>query len=163
MNDNVRDTAARIVRKAYGESGGPVDSPPTPETGAEHAPMMDEAPSRMADETDDIGALELFIDNDSDLYRQMYTPILVNLMRKRRRGNYDSGLAIKAFYNLATEGAKKYFREHGGRGRWYNMFPTSVRRATAVSLRNRFEMEADLGNYDGMLERADAARRRPVR
>ena len=37
--------------------------------------------------------LELFIMNDQDLYRQMFMPIIMNIVRKMKRGVYDHKLA----------------------------------------------------------------------
>jgi len=93
--------------------------------------------------------LRLYIDNDGDLYRQMTTPIINNLMRKWKKGTYDSELAVKAFMYLANEGARKYVREHGGPGdRVDTVFNKNTRMEVAKALRDSFEGEAELGNYD---------------
>jgi hypothetical protein len=106
------------------------------------------------DDNDRIAAddLVLFIDNDGEMYRQQYTPIVKNLMTKRARGEYDPGRAIDAFMYLVESGAKKYAREHGdARTPWHVLFSVATRRAAAELLARSFETEAKLGNYDDLL------------
>jgi len=96
--------------------------------------------------------LEMFIDNDSQLYRSQHTPIIKNLMTKHAQGRYNSALAVKLFMYLVDNGAKKYAKEHGGPGaKWNDMFPKKIRTKTAEALRDSFEDEAKLGNYDDMI------------
>ena len=96
--------------------------------------------------------LELFINNDGDLHRQQHVPILKNLMAKHARGQYDRNKAVKLFMYLVDNGAKKYAKEHGGPGAsWHQMFPKAERTHVAQALRDDFEDEARLGNYDDML------------
>ena len=52
--------------------------------------------------------LELFIMNDQDLYRQMFMPIIMNIVRKMKRGVYDHKLAPRLWQYLVDQGAKKY-------------------------------------------------------
>lgn len=93
--------------------------------------------------------LQLFIDNDSTLYHQQFIPIVKNLMKKRMRGVYDSDRAVKLFMYLADAGAKKYVQEFGTAGqRVDTMFNRNTRLEVARSLRDGFEAEASLGNYD---------------
>jgi len=93
--------------------------------------------------------LELFIDNDGDLYRQMTTSIHKNLATKLARGEYLHDRAVKAFGYLAEAGAKKYAKEFGGT--WHVMFSVPTRRVVAESMARQFETEADLGNYNHLL------------
>ena len=58
---------------------------------------MDETASR---------ELELFITSDADLYRQQYTPIIQNLMRKRAKGVFDPAKAVTLFMYLVDAGAR---------------------------------------------------------
>jgi len=55
--------------------------------------------------------LSLYIENDSDLYRQQTTPIILNLARKIKRGIFSHVKAAKLFRYLADNGAKKYSTE----------------------------------------------------
>jgi len=100
---------------------------------------------------DEHSAKELFlwIENDGDLYRRQYTPIIKNLVAKKARGVYDSTKAAKLFGYLAESGAKSYNKQVGdGVERIPSYFPKKVRDAVAEELRDRFEDEYELGNYD---------------
>ena len=100
----------------------------------------------------EVRELRLFIDNDGDLYRQQYTPILKNLVTKKARGVYDRTKAEKLWMYLVESGAKKYAREHGSPGTpWHVMFPISDRREVAKELNNHFLAEDEYGNYDHLL------------
>jgi len=96
--------------------------------------------------------LQLYIDNDADLYRSQYTPILKNLMTKHGQGRYNSQTAVKLWMYLVDNGAKKYSQDHGHSGAvWHKMFPKALRLKVAAALRDDFEDEAKLGNYDNLL------------
>jgi hypothetical protein len=93
--------------------------------------------------------LELYVENDGNLYRQMTTPILRNLATKKAKGEYKHDLAVKAFGYLADAGAKKYAKEFGGPGDvWFKMFPPADRHEVAVAFTKDFEFEYSLGNYN---------------
>lgn len=92
--------------------------------------------------------LELYINNDSTLYHQQFIPIVKNLMKRRAAGTYNREKAAKLFLYLADAGAKKYYKEYtSGTG---FKFDLATRWAVAKSLRDSFEQEAELGNYDQM-------------
>ena len=55
--------------------------------------------------------LALFIENDSQLNRSQYQPIVLNLARKKAKGIYDPKLAVKLVVYLVESGRKKYFKE----------------------------------------------------
>jgi hypothetical protein len=87
--------------------------------------------------------LELFIDNDGDLYRQQIQPIYKNLLRKMVKGKYDHELAKKLWMYLVDNGAKKYVKEFGGDVR--TMFPKPLRQAVASVLADDFRTEVKAG------------------
>ncbi len=93
--------------------------------------------------------LELYIENDRDLYRQQFIPIVKNLMLKRRKGVFNPQLAAKLFLYLVEDGAKKYCREFGGT--WNKMFSMPTRQLVANHFVFSFGAEADLGNYDRLI------------
>lgn len=96
--------------------------------------------------------LELYIENDADLYRQMTTPIHKNLATKKARGEYKHDLAVKAFMHLMEAGAKKYAREFGSPDQpWHKMFDVPTRKYAAERFAKEFETEYALGNYDHLL------------
>lgn len=94
--------------------------------------------------------LYLFIENDGDLYRQQYQPILKNLVTKQAKGVYDKDKAIKLWLYLVESGAKKYVREYGS-GAWHEMFNVPTRREVAVKLNEHFLAESALGAYASLL------------
>jgi hypothetical protein len=65
--------------------------------------------------------LVLFIENDSQLYRSQYQPIVLNLARKKIKGIYKRELAVKLVVYLVESGRKKYLREVGSLGGQINM------------------------------------------
>lgn len=117
---------------------------------------------------DEVAAKELYlwIENDGDLYRQQYEPINKNLTIKKAQGRYDHILAAKLFGYLAESGAKKYYADSvgrkvpGDRG-WSEMFPKKLRDAVAEELRDKFEIEHALGNYDQYIPKKYRATSKP--
>lgn len=63
--------------------------------------------NHMADE------LAMFIENDSDLYRQNIQPVIKNLAKKMAKGVYDHTKAVKLWTYSAQWGAQKYTKEIG--------------------------------------------------
>lgn len=82
--------------------------------------------------------LQLYIDNDKNLYRQRYIPILKNLSKKMKKGNYDSKLAAKGFMHLVNDGAKKYAKEFDED---VKMFPKKEREKLAAEYAKDFEVQ----------------------
>ena len=81
--------------------------------------------------------LKAYIDNDSSLYRQRYIPILKNLSKKKKKGNFNKSLATKAFMYLIDDGAKRYVKSYGGNVR--DMFPKRQRIMLAKDYVDEFE------------------------
>lgn len=104
---------------------------------------------RQAKMSDEARELQLYIENDGQLYRQQFQPIIKNLMTKRAQGKYDSAKAVKLFMYLMDNGAKKYHKEMGSPGqKWMDMFPKSARLEAAKAFVEDFESEAEEGSYD---------------
>ena len=79
--------------------------------------------------------LELFIENDSQLYFSQHMSILKNLWRKMVKGTYDHEKAIKLWMYLVVNGGKKYARQFSASERdWSGMFNIPTREAVARSL-----------------------------
>jgi hypothetical protein len=89
--------------------------------------------------------LKLFMENDSDLYRQRISPINKNLVNKMAKGVYHPQKAEKLWSYAVEEGRKKYEKEYGGK------FTVQDRRAVAKTMERNFRNEAGYGNYDNML------------
>ena len=87
--------------------------------------------------SDEMRELKLYIDNDASIYRQRYIPILKNLSKKKKKGNYRKGLASKAFMYLIDDGAKRYVKSYGGNAR--DVFPTRQRKELAKDYVDEFE------------------------
>ena len=81
--------------------------------------------------------LKLYIDNDQDMYRQRYIPLLKNLSKRKKKGQYRKGLATKAFMYLIDDGAKRYTKEYGGNVR--DDFPKRQRQMLAKDYVDEFE------------------------
>ena len=89
--------------------------------------------------------LDLYIMNDSELYRQRFMPILMNLARKMKRGVYDHKQAPKLWQYLVDAGAKQYVQEFGGTIR--QQFPVEARRELAQQLADEQYEMLQAGEY----------------
>jgi len=87
--------------------------------------------------SDEMRELKLYIDNDQDMYRQRYIPLLKNLSRKKKQGKFRKSLASKAFMYLIDDGAKRYTKEYGGNAR--DMFPKRQRQMLSKDYVDEFE------------------------
>lgn len=85
-------------------------------------------------ETEESRELTLYIENTGRLYRSSIRPIILNLAKKYEKGIFDTEKAIKAFYNVATEGAKTYAKEFAIASEWNAIFSVADRKATACAL-----------------------------
>lgn len=65
-----------------------------------------------------INDVTLYIENSSDLYRGMITPVCNSLARKKYKGVYDDEKAKKAWYNVVNYGLQRYYKEIYKRGQW---------------------------------------------
>ena len=83
--------------------------------------------------------LQLFIDNDGDLYRQQTTPIITNLKKKLAKGIYDRTKAEKLWSYLVESGAKKYAKDFGTDDQpRHKLFSRADRKAVAKALNDEF-------------------------
>ncbi len=88
---------------------------------------------------DAVYELKLFIENDEQLYRQQFIPIVKNIQRKMKSGKYDHKKAPKLWQYLVDNGARKYVKEYGGTVR--SVFPKEVREETAKKFANYYRKE----------------------
>lgn len=110
----------------------------------------------MANEQVDKHALNhlvMWIENDGDLYRQQFQPILKNLMTKRARGVFDRVKAEKLWMYLMDSGAKKLRAEFPGDypRPWHVHFNVATRKAAAKEFNEQFIEQAESGEYDSLL------------
>lgn len=92
----------------------------------------------------EVRELQLFCENDGDLYRQQVQPIEANLRKKMAKGVYDHEKSVKLWGYLAENCAKKYAKEFGSGQPWHKMFSTADRREVAKGFADHFRREAGL-------------------
>lgn len=93
--------------------------------------------------------LVIYIENDGELYRRRTMPIMKNLARKMRKGNYDPSKAVKLWMYLVNDGAKKYAQEFDPSGaKWHEMFPKAIRLLAAQELAEQFQDEVKEGEHN---------------
>ena len=87
--------------------------------------------------------LELYANNDGNLYRQREVPIMKNLIKKIEKGTYDHKKAKKLWKYWSDDASKRYGKEYGYR------FTPDVRRAVASSKAKDFIAEYKIQTSDG--------------
>lgn len=110
-----------------------------------------EAPTMQAHRqpADEHAATELvmFIENESDLSPDgpsgQGRSVLLNALRKWKKGTYDPKLAVKLFEYLAEAGARRYAKEFPG-----VVFNPATRHEAAKQLEASFRNSAENGEYD---------------
>ena len=92
--------------------------------------------------------LRLFIDNDARLYKSRYIPILKNLSKFKKKGKYNSKLAIKAFMYLIDDGAKVYAKDYADGDA--SIFSKKDRLQLAKDYTEEFESQYNNQEFDFM-------------
>ena len=93
--------------------------------------------------------LELYAENDGDLYRQSRLPIIKNIQRKLKSNKYKHELAPKLWGYYVENAAKKYAREFASSpAEWKNMFVKKDRDILAQKLADYYIDEIRIGAYD---------------
>ena len=92
--------------------------------------------------------LRLYIDNDRDLYRQQFIPIVKNIKNKMKSGKFDAAKAPKLLLYLVDNGAKKYVKEFGGDVK--TMFPKPLRVQLAKEMAEDLRTAIEIGEYDNI-------------
>lgn len=85
--------------------------------------------------------LQLFIDNDGDLYKRSLIPIVKNIQKKMKSGKYDHTKAPKLWMYHVDAGAKQYVKEFGGDVR--NSFPKQLREKLAEEYADEYKEEIE--------------------
>ena len=94
--------------------------------------------------------LNLFIDNDYQLYTSKMMPMYKNLSKKMKNGSYDSKQAPKLFKYLVEEGAKKYAKEFADPKEWNTLFDKKTRDSLAEDYAKEFEEAYENKEHDFM-------------
>lgn len=107
------------------------------------------------DPVDEHAATELvmYIENTSDLSPDgpsgQGRSVLLNALRKWKKGTYDSTKAVRLFEYLAESGAKRYAKEFGSSEKeWSTMFTPATRHEAAKQLEASFRNSVEHGEYD---------------
>ena len=96
--------------------------------------------------SDEAYELKLFADNDSNLYSKSKVPIMKNLSKKFKKGNYNNTLAIKAWKPFVDKAAKAYGKEHGNND-GFKIFSPAVRKELAKEFADEWNIEMQAGNF----------------
>jgi hypothetical protein len=100
------------------------------------------------DDPDMARELELYGENDGDLYRQQRRPILINLSKKYKKGNYDVDKAAKLYMYFVESVMKKYNKDFGSRGnKWFTLLSVKDRKLLAKNWAIETRDEFQLGNF----------------
>jgi len=95
--------------------------------------------------------LEIYIDNDSELYRQYKWPIVQNLKKHMDKGAFDKNKALISFMRLVNAGAKKYIKEFGEEtDDWKVLFPFKFREDTAKDYIEWFLNEYEINKFESL-------------
>lgn len=84
--------------------------------------------------------LQLYIDNDGSLYRELTRPLQKRLAMEKSIGTFSRPRALKEFKEIAKEGASRYRKE------WGSAPGTSAQNSAAAGMLEYFETEYRLGN-----------------
>ena len=100
-------------------------------------------------DADAVNELDSFIQNDEDLYRRGFMPIISNIKRKLAKNVYDHEKAQTLWMYLVDDAAKKYVEEFGADGEDVkDMFPKETRQQVARIISDRELENIKQGEYD---------------
>ena len=98
--------------------------------------------SQNANDTN-VRELQLYAENDHQLYNSMEVPIQKNLSKKWKQGKYDVEGGKLAWYNWSTQAEKGYTKEFGSSG-----MSVADRSKLAVIKEKEWREEMESGNYN---------------
>ncbi len=100
-------------------------------------------------DSDAVNELDSFIQNDEDLYRRRFMPILTNIQRKMKRGVYDHEKVIKLWMYLVDDAAREYVNQFGSQDQDVkDVFPKETRIKVAQVIADREKENIEQGEYD---------------
>lgn len=92
--------------------------------------------------------IQVFADSDSALYFSRKLPILKNLERKYKKGNYKIDMAAKLWLNFVNDALQRYNKEFGSRSdKWHELMTVPDRKLLAMEYAIETKNEFDLGNF----------------
>lgn len=95
--------------------------------------------------SDDANELVLHAENDGQLYRSQFIPIIKNYILKICNAKYDSKQAVKGWKNFMDNAAKSYNAEYG------HVFSPQVRMEAAVYFEKQELEMIKSGEYDNFV------------
>ncbi len=98
---------------------------------------------------DAVNELDLYINNNEDLYRKKFMPLVHNLNRDIKANRYNHENAVKQWNLLINDAAREYVKEFGKPGEDVkDMFTQDSRAKVAQVLADREFENMKAGEYD---------------
>ena len=98
---------------------------------------------------DAVNELDLYINNNEDLYRKRFMPLVHNLNRDVKNNRYNHDNAVKQWNLLVNDAAREYVKEFGKPGEDVkDMFSQDSRAKVAQVLADREFQNMKAGEYD---------------
>ena len=98
---------------------------------------------------DAVNELDLYINNNEDLYRKRFMPLVHTLNRDVKNNRYNNDNAVKQWNLLVNDAAREYVKEFGKPGEDVkDMFSKDSRAKVAQVLANREFENMKAGEYD---------------
>ena len=98
---------------------------------------------------DAVNELDLYINNNEDLYRKKFMPLVHNLNRDLKANRYNHENAVKQWNLLINDAAREYVKEFGKPGEDVkDMFTQDSRAKVAQVLADREFENMKAGEYD---------------
>ena len=98
---------------------------------------------------DAVNELDLYINNNEDLYRKKFMPLVHNLNRDLKANRYNHENAVKQWNLLINDAAREYVKEFGKPGEDVkDMFTQDSRAKVAQVLADRELENMKAGEYD---------------
>jgi hypothetical protein len=92
--------------------------------------------------------IELYADNNSQLYFSRKVPILKNLQKKFQKGTYDIEKSAKLWRYYIDDAMQRYQKEFGTRGgKWHQLLTTHDRQLLALEYAENTLAEFEMGNF----------------
>ena len=103
----------------------------------------------VSESMDAVNELDLYINNNEDLYRKKFMPLVHNLNRDLKANRYNHENAVKQWNLLINDAAREYVKEFGKPGEDVkDMFAQDIRAKVAQVLADREFENMKAGEYD---------------
>ena len=103
----------------------------------------------ISESMDAVNELDLYINNNEDLYRKKFMPLVHNLNRDLKANRYNHKNAVKQWNLLINDAAREYVKEFGKPGEDVkDMFTQDSRAKVAQVLADREFENMKAGEYD---------------